>query len=102
MHPLGGHGPPTWALFGENVCENERIGSHWGEHVPGMPPPPYPPMKCVNRLIGSCYCYCYSMVWVEERKIRFKEGIRVLEKVCLSLGYSVWVLMPGSEFENWA
>ena len=28
MHPLGGHGPLTWALFGENVCENERIGSH--------------------------------------------------------------------------
>ena len=25
-----GHGPPTWALFSENVCENERIGSHWG------------------------------------------------------------------------
>ena len=27
---LGGHGPPTWALFGENVCENERIGSRGG------------------------------------------------------------------------
>ena len=25
-----GHGPPTWALFGENVCKNERIGSHRG------------------------------------------------------------------------
>ena len=24
----GEHGPPTWALFGENVCKNERIGSH--------------------------------------------------------------------------
>ena len=23
-----GRGPPTQALFGENVCENERIGSH--------------------------------------------------------------------------
>ena len=28
--PVGGRGPPTWALFGENVCENERIGSHRG------------------------------------------------------------------------
>ena len=37
IHPLGGHGPLTWALFGENVCENKRIGSHGG-HVPGMPP----------------------------------------------------------------
>ena len=25
-----GHGPPTQVLFGENVCENERIGSHGG------------------------------------------------------------------------
>ena len=27
---LGGCGPPTWVLFDENVCENERIGSCWG------------------------------------------------------------------------
>ena len=30
VHPLGGRGPLTWALFGENVCENQRIGSHRG------------------------------------------------------------------------
>ena len=29
---LGGHGPLIWVLFGENVCENKRIGSHRG-HV---------------------------------------------------------------------
>ena len=28
--PVGGRGHPTWVLFGENVCENERIGSRWG------------------------------------------------------------------------
>ena len=28
--PLGGRQPPTWVLFGKNVCENERIGSCWG------------------------------------------------------------------------
>ena len=27
---LGGFWPPTWALFSENVCENERIGSCTG------------------------------------------------------------------------
>ena len=27
---FGGCGPLTWELFGENVCENERIGSHPG------------------------------------------------------------------------
>ena len=36
--PIGGHGPPTQALFGENVCENERIGSHSGWRAPGTPP----------------------------------------------------------------
>ena len=40
VYPLGGCGPPMQALFGENVCENERIGSHRGGRVPGMPPPP--------------------------------------------------------------
>ena len=36
--PLGGGRPsPTWALFGENVCENERIGSRWGG-APAAPP----------------------------------------------------------------
>ena len=37
VHPLGGRGPPTWALFSENVCKNERIGSHGGR-APGTPP----------------------------------------------------------------
>ena len=27
---LGRRGPLTWVLFGENVCENERIGSRRG------------------------------------------------------------------------
>ena len=31
---MGGRGPPTLTLFGENVCENERVGSRGGEHVP--------------------------------------------------------------------
>ena len=30
MDHLGGHGPLTRALFGENVCENEIIGFHRG------------------------------------------------------------------------
>ena len=25
--PLWGRQPPMWVLYGENVCENERIGS---------------------------------------------------------------------------
>ena len=38
VHPLGGHEPPMQALFGENVCENVRIGSHRGWRAPGTPP----------------------------------------------------------------
>ena len=37
VDPLGGRGPPTWALFGKNVCENERIGFRRGGCA-GTPP----------------------------------------------------------------
>ena len=30
VDPFGGCRAPMWALFGENVCENEKIGSHRG------------------------------------------------------------------------
>ena len=33
--PIQGRGSPMWVLFGENVCENKRIGSHGG----ACPPP---------------------------------------------------------------
>ena len=36
--PVEGCGPLMRVLFGKNVCENERIGSHRGWCVPGMPP----------------------------------------------------------------
>ena len=51
VHPLGGRGPPTWALFGENVCENERIGSHRGR-APGTAPLD-PPMSLHNQLFAA-------------------------------------------------
>ena len=35
--PVGGRGPPTWVLFGKNVCENERIWSHRGGVGPARP-----------------------------------------------------------------
>ena len=38
VHLLGGCGPLMWALFGENVCKNKRIGSHRGWHAPSTPP----------------------------------------------------------------
>ena len=40
--PVGGHGPPMRALFAENVCKNERIGSCRGDMC--WPRPLDPPM----------------------------------------------------------
>ena len=37
IDPLGRGRPPTQTLFGENVCENERIGPCRG-CAPGTPP----------------------------------------------------------------
>ena len=28
--PVGGPRPPMWALFGKNICEDERTGSRMG------------------------------------------------------------------------
>ena len=41
----GGHGPPMCPLFGENVFENERIGSHRGVR---WACPLDPPMQCIT------------------------------------------------------
>ena len=40
----GERGPPTWVLFGKNVCKNERIGSRRGGVRPARPAldPPMP------------------------------------------------------------
>ena len=39
VYLLGGCGPLARVLFGENVCENDRIGSHRGGVRPARPPP---------------------------------------------------------------
>ena len=39
MDPLGGRGPPMWALFAKNVRENERIGSYGGRGACALDPP---------------------------------------------------------------
>ena len=40
--PVGGRRPPMLALFGKNICKNERIGSCWGGggRVPAAALPP--------------------------------------------------------------
>ena len=37
-YPVRGRQHPTHMLFGENVCENERIGSRGGRRPPLDPP----------------------------------------------------------------
>ena len=36
MHPLGGRGPLTWALFGENYAKTKELGP--GGRALGTPP----------------------------------------------------------------
>ena len=38
VDPFGGFWPPTWALFSDNVCKNERIGSCRGACAGHAPP----------------------------------------------------------------
>ena len=48
--PLGGgRRPPTWVLFGKNICENERIGSCW-----------------IRQCKLKCDCCCWSWCCTRE------------------------------------
>ena len=54
VHLLEGCGPPTWALFGENVCKNERIGSHGGVH--SAPPRSANEIFELSAILGDLGC----------------------------------------------
>ena len=48
----GGRWPLTRMLFGQNICENERIGSGWGVRASGAPP-------WIHHWFSSrCYLWC--------------------------------------------
>ena len=57
--PVRGRGPPTRALFTENVCKNARTGSHGGggmDPLGGHGPPMralFTKNECENERIGS-------------------------------------------------
>ena len=50
---LGGS-DPTRALFGKNVCKNERIGSRGG----GAPPAPPGSANITGWFSPGSHCYC--------------------------------------------
>ena len=65
-----------WALFGENVCENERIGSHRGGVRRAHPP-------------RSANAYCFSVgkhsCWeVAQGKFSFEIWFMVLKLLLLN------------------
>ena len=70
VNPAGGCRCPTWLLFGENVCENERIGSCWGGDWEGTPLDPplirmyfYRPCMWEGNvfILSVCLCVCVSV-----------------------------------------
>ena len=48
--PVGGRQLPTQALFRENVCENERIGSRWGGGGAGGAPWI---RQCIDKMVNK-------------------------------------------------
>ena len=61
--PLGGRQPPTWALFGENMCQNERIGSGSGR-TPAAPPGSTNE-NIYNHSISLCQAYGNYNIYLE-------------------------------------
>ena len=72
MHPLGGRGPPTRALFGENVCQNKRIGSHRGWRAPGTSPPQI--RQCQLQCMHTHMSHCMNVVLSTYRGADDSEG----------------------------
>ena len=58
VDPLGGHRTPMWAVFVENVCENERIGSRRG----GCRAPGTAPVDCAIKMYSPCQIAPVSML----------------------------------------
>ena len=50
--------PPTRALFGENVCERERIGSRWRREARPLDPP-------VIMVFSTVFVFFYGLVDAE-------------------------------------
>ena len=78
--PVGGvHRPPMLALFSENKCENERIGSYcvgvgWGVVCGACQQHPMdPPMNDITKLPGSLCClhdsFVTSSLWLLAKPI---------------------------------
>ena len=63
----GGRRPPTWALFGKNVCENERIGSHRGR-APGTSPRSANTIMCHRDWILDL-CGNVAVAWSRDRPL---------------------------------
>ena len=84
VHPLGGHGPPMRVLFSENVCKNERIGSHRGWRAPGTPPP----SRSASVILWNCVQYVMLCSCSNERT----QGVLPFSNV--SLSYSATCCFP--------
>ena len=62
-----GRQPLTWMLFGKSICENERIGSHWG-HAPAAPPPLDPPMRTLCFRVWRIFIECLPLEHLNDHR----------------------------------
>ena len=75
--PFGGHQPPKRALFGENMCNNEKIGSRWGG-APLLDPP------------MSTYQVCFNVCFKHRLMLYSGWYLEVVKCLRRSLSLIVW------------
>ena len=59
-----GRHPQMELLFGENVCQNERIGSRWGWGDGTRPPPGYATVSlCLSFILCNKQVYLNKIIY---------------------------------------
>ena len=91
-----GRGPPTWALFVENVCENKRIGSHRGCA------PRTPPRSANDIELNFCFPEKFGCITGVQRRLNIPNDLRNREcyhthhllKMTINGGYPLLPMPP--------
>ena len=98
MHPLGGVDLRRWHFFSENVCKNERIGSHGGGVRRARPPDP--PMKTIH-YVALCVFFPYtcSSVCMKINKKNYKTRHYVAQYIFFHIHAATFFISTADRFQ---